>query len=147
MYLMFPGQEANIREWDANFISLPINVSFQKYFKTHIDEVFELLNPEEQKEFLELMYGNEDPQKNKSKPNIPSLPCLLQAMLWAKTMIEIGIKPKGMIGHSIGEVIAAVVAGVFELKDAVGDSEIPRKGNAKTRAWNHAVCNGSCFQK
>ena len=31
VYLMFPGQEANIREWDANFISLPIKVSFQKY--------------------------------------------------------------------------------------------------------------------
>ena len=37
----------------------------------------------------------------------------------AKLLMHLGIKPKTMIGHSIGEYIAATIAGVFELKDAL----------------------------
>jgi acyl transferase domain-containing protein len=37
------------------------------------------------------------------------------AMLWR----SFGIEPKGMIGHSIGEYVAACLAGVFRLEDAL----------------------------
>jgi acyl transferase domain-containing protein/acyl carrier protein len=37
----------------------------------------------------------------------------------AKQLMEWGIEPQAMIGHSIGEYVAACLAGVFELKDAL----------------------------
>jgi amino acid adenylation domain-containing protein len=37
----------------------------------------------------------------------------------AKLLMHWGVKPKAMIGHSVGEYIAATIAGVFELKDAL----------------------------
>ncbi len=37
----------------------------------------------------------------------------------AKLWMEFGITPAGMIGHSIGEYVAACLAGVFELEDAL----------------------------
>jgi acyl transferase domain-containing protein len=36
-----------------------------------------------------------------------------------KLWMEFGIEPKGMIGHSIGEYVAACLAGVFSLEDAL----------------------------
>jgi amino acid adenylation domain-containing protein len=38
----------------------------------------------------------------------------------AKLWMEWGIRPRGMIGHSVGEYVAACLAGVFSLEDALG---------------------------
>ena len=37
----------------------------------------------------------------------------------AKTFMEMGYKPKGFIGHSIGEYVAATLAGIFSLEDGL----------------------------
>jgi acyl transferase domain-containing protein len=38
----------------------------------------------------------------------------------AKLLLSWGIKPRAMIGHSVGEFVAATLAGVFSLDDALG---------------------------
>lgn len=37
----------------------------------------------------------------------------------AQTLFSYGLKPEGMIGHSLGEYVAACLAGVFSLEDAI----------------------------
>jgi len=37
----------------------------------------------------------------------------------AQYLIKVGIQPKAMIGHSLGELVAATISGVFELKEAI----------------------------
>ncbi|MBP9741725.1 MAG: amino acid adenylation domain-containing protein [Burkholderiales bacterium] len=37
----------------------------------------------------------------------------------AKLFIDCGVKPEAMIGHSVGEYVAACIAGIFSLEDAI----------------------------
>lgn len=47
----------------------------------------------------------------------PALFCVEYSL--ARTLIDLGITPDSMIGHSLGEYVAACIAGVFTLEDAL----------------------------
>lgn len=47
----------------------------------------------------------------------PALFCVEYAL--AKSLMELGLFPKAMIGHSLGEYVAATLSGVFEFTDAI----------------------------
>jgi len=81
-------------------------------FRKHFDECAEVLK---QARGLDVMQDAE----SISQPEfaLPALFVVEYAL--ARLWMHWGVKPAGMIGHSYGEFVAAALAGVFELNDAV----------------------------
>ncbi len=130
VYLMFPGQGSQYQGMGRELYYSGDKSEVSGIFKSYIDEIFGLLNEGERHEFMQLLYGDKEPQKI-NQTQYTQFVLFATSYALAKTVIKLGIQPVGMIGHSIGEVTAAAVAGVFELKDAV---EIVRfRGQAMQR--------------
>ena len=83
---------------------------------TQCDEVIRELRGES---LLDVMFGRESARLNLNdtawtQPALYALECALAA-LWA----SVGIRPMAVLGHSVGEIAAAHVAGVFGLEDGL----------------------------
>src|SRR6266498_2378921 len=97
--------------------------NFEQKFKEQIDTCSELLKPHLEFDLRKVLYPNEDQVEEASqqlKQTFITQPALFVveyalAQLW----MELGIRPQAMIGHSIGEYVAACLAGVFSLEDAL----------------------------
>lgn len=103
-------------------------------FKNAIDEISVLFEHERKQDLRALMWGDEEDILNDTKNAQPALFAYEYALY--KLWIAIGVKPGAVIGHSLGEYVAAYVAGVLTLEDAFklvlfrssAMSELPRDG-------------------
>jgi acyl transferase domain-containing protein/NADPH:quinone reductase-like Zn-dependent oxidoreductase/acyl carrier protein len=99
-------------------------------FRTHVDECDRLFAAHLGRSIKALMLAdpapgrdpNSDPDTDpeeihQTRYTQPALFTLEYAL--AKLWLSWGVRPSAMIGHSIGEVVAAAVAGLFTLPDAV----------------------------
>ncbi len=92
-------------------------------FRETVDHCAELLRPHLGADLRDLLYpvqGASDEAKRRVTETIIAQPAIFTieyalAQLW----MSWGIHPQAMIGHSIGEFVAACLAGVFTLKDAL----------------------------
>ena len=91
-------------------------------YREVIDECAALLLPFLGRDFRELMFASTDDMDaaalmEQTAMAQPALFCteLALARLWESW----GVRPEAMVGHSLGEYVAATVAGVFERDDAV----------------------------
>jgi acyl transferase domain-containing protein/NADPH:quinone reductase-like Zn-dependent oxidoreductase/acyl carrier protein len=123
MVFMFPGQGAQYVDmgWEL--------YQNQPVFREELDRCFEILEPLMGCDVKEILYpggvDNRSPRSNKSYiPDInqtevtqPVIFAIEYAL--AKQFMKWGIQPDAMIGHSIGEYVAAHLAGVFTLEDAL----------------------------
>ncbi|MCA1612830.1 MAG: condensation domain-containing protein [Acidobacteria bacterium] len=104
-------------------------------FRDELDRCAELLRPQLGYDLRELLYPEESRaaeaarQLKRTKDALPSLfsVCYALARLW----VSWGVRPAAMIGHSLGEYVAACVAGVFSLEDAL------RLVTARARLFEH----------
>ncbi|MEU5552253.1 beta-ketoacyl synthase N-terminal-like domain-containing protein [Micromonospora sp. NPDC047793] len=89
-------------------------------FRTHLDECFTISADQGNDLPREVFFGD-SPAAEKQLNNIGTTQILLFMLeaSMARTLIGWGLKPKGMIGHSTGELAAAYVAGVFSLEDGI----------------------------
>ena len=85
-------------------------------FRDAFDHCADLLARDHSLDLKALVFDSGDPLKDTQKTQI-SLFCLGYAL--ATAVQKLGVQPQAAIGHSIGELAAATVAGVFDLATAL----------------------------
>ena len=91
---------------------------FQPAFRRSFDLCAELIRNDIGVDLRNIVYGSQpNPEINQTNIAQPALFALEYAL--AQMWMNFGVHPAGMIGHSLGELVAACLAGVFTLEDAV----------------------------
>jgi len=92
-------------------------------FRAEMDRCAEILRPHLGGDLRDLLYGEASPDERtgqRLEQTAVTQPALF-AVEWAlaKLLIACGVTPQAMLGHSIGEYVAACLAGVLSLEDAL----------------------------
>ena len=113
----FPGQ-------GSQHLGMARNVYEQEpVFRECFDQCCELLRPDIGLDLRELVFGEGDDQEVRSatlqetRITQPALFAVEYSL--ARLWIARGVKPASLVGHSVGEYVAACLAGVFSLEDGL----------------------------
>lgn len=113
---MFPGQ-------GAQYVGMGYQLyQHEEVFRSAVDECAELLALDTGEDIRGVIYANsEDPAAaDKLKNTFYTQPALfVTEYALAKLWMSWGLTPTAFIGHSVGEFVAAHLAGVFSLSDAL----------------------------
>lgn len=95
----------------------------ESIFREQVDLCVEFLKPQLGLDLRDLLYPQAeqtDEAKQQLKRTFLGLPALfVTEYALAELWMSWGIRPQAMIGHSLGEYVAACLAGVFSLEDAL----------------------------
>jgi acyl transferase domain-containing protein/thioesterase domain-containing protein/acyl carrier protein len=113
---MFPGQGTQY-----------VNMGWELYqeeptFREQVDLCAEILKPILGLDLRDVIYpavGQAQAAEQLQQTSITQLALFIIEYSLAKLWIEWGVQPQAMIGHSIGEYVAACLASVFSLEDAL----------------------------
>ncbi|MBX2821167.1 MAG: SDR family NAD(P)-dependent oxidoreductase, partial [Rhodothermaceae bacterium] len=118
LIFMFPGQGAQYVQMGRDLYE------HETVFRETIDRCADMLRDRESMDLKGLLYPKEGDEHTaterlkQTKYTQPALFAVCYAL--AKQLEHWGIQAQGYIGHSIGEYVAACLAGVFSLEDALG---------------------------
>jgi len=102
----------------------------EQVFRNAVDECAELLAPIVGVDVRDVMFARGMPGENAARllnqTYITQPALFVTSYAMAKLWMSWGIQPVAMIGHSVGEYVAACLAGVFSLPDAV--TAVARRG-------------------
>jgi len=92
-------------------------------YRAEVDRCCELLRPHLGLDLRELLFppaGKEEEAAERLRQTAMAQPALFVVELALATLwMQWGVRPQAMIGHSLGEYVAACLAGVFTLRDAL----------------------------
>lgn len=114
---LFPGQ-------GAQYVSMGLELyEAEPIFREHIDSCSEILKPHLGFDLRDVLYPRDEAleeAKEKLNQTFVTQPALfVTEYALAQQWMHWGVTPEAMIGHSIGEYVAACLAGVFSLEDAL----------------------------
>ena len=114
---MFSGQ-------GAQYVNMGLELyRIEPTFREHVNHCSELLKPHLKCDLRDVLYPSQEraeeatQQLNQTAFTQPALFVIEYAM--AQLWMAWGVRPQAMIGHSIGEYVAACLAGVFSVDDAL----------------------------
>jgi len=113
----FPGQGSQYSEMSKALYNQ------EEEYKRHVDYCSDILKPLLNLDLRDVLFpSSNDIDENHQlllNTNITQPALFVVQYSLSKLLMKWGIKPKAMIGHSIGEYVAACLAGVFSLEDAL----------------------------
>jgi amino acid adenylation domain-containing protein len=111
---MFPGQ-------GAQYVNMALGLyNSEPLFQGELDRCFEILRPIMGVDVKEILFPPGQPSGAQIERTEVAQPLLFAVeTALTKLLMTWGIKPQAMIGHSIGEYVAAHLAGVFSLEEAL----------------------------
>jgi len=110
---LFPGQGAQYARMGAQ-----LNES-EPAFRQALAECSELLRAELQLDLRDLLFSTDDDAKARLRETRFTQPAIFAVSYsLARLWMSWGLKPAALIGHSVGEFVAATLAGIFSLADA-----------------------------
>jgi amino acid adenylation domain-containing protein/non-ribosomal peptide synthase protein (TIGR01720 family) len=114
---LFPGQ-------GAQHVEMALELYWgESAFREEVDRCVDLLKPNLGFDLREVLYPGEEKREamserlNQTAITQPALFVIEYAL--ARLWMEWGVHPEAMIGHSIGEYVAACIAGVLSLEEAL----------------------------
>ena len=118
VYFLFPGQGSQHPNMARQIYEA------EPVFREAVDRCAQILRPHLGDDLLALLYppgSSTDETKRRVTETVIAQPAIFTieyalAQLW----MSWGIRPKAMAGHSVGEFVAACLAGVISLEDALG---------------------------
>ncbi|MBV9788043.1 MAG: acyltransferase domain-containing protein, partial [Chloroflexi bacterium] len=111
---MFPGQGAQYPNMARELYAT------EPKFRATVDRCADLLKPHLDCDLRELLYpATADTAEHLNQTNLTQPALFVIEYALARLLISWGVKPAALIGHSIGEYVAATLAGVFSLEDAL----------------------------
>ncbi len=114
---MFPGQ-------GSQYVNMGLDLYHSETsFRNHIDYCSEFLKPRLGLDLRDVLYPDEnmktEAQERLKQTSLTQPALFVIEYALAQLYKDWGIHPQAMIGHSIGEYVAACLAGVFSLDDAL----------------------------
>ena len=114
---MFPGQGAQYAGMAAELYRT------EPVLRRHVDACAEMLVPHLGEDLRESLYPNEEGRgaagRRLDQTAFTQPALFVTEYALAQLWMSWGVRPASMIGHSVGEYVAACLAGVFSLEDAL----------------------------
>ncbi|PAJ74752.1 hypothetical protein CJF42_08705 [Pseudoalteromonas sp. NBT06-2] len=110
---MFPGQGSQY-----NGMSKALYNNYEIY-RSYFDECITQLSASTGQNYHDLIMDNDNFFQNMAQTQNAQISLFVVEYCLAKTLIDLGVTPKVLIGHSVGEYTAACIAGVFSLEDGL----------------------------
>jgi acyl transferase domain-containing protein len=135
---LFPGQGSQYINMGKDlYDNIP-------YFKTIIDEGLRFIDEELGRNLKDILFNENNSLEHEINDTKNSQPLLfLIEYALAKTLINYGLSPNIMLGHSLGEYVAACISNVFSFKEGV--SLVTKRGElmSETESGSMLAINGT----
>ena len=114
---MFPGQ-------GSQYVNMALELyETESLFREQVDLCAEILKPELELDLRQILYPQPEKiqiaEQQLQQTAIAQVAIFVVEYALAKLWLSWGVSPQAMIGHSIGEYVAATLAGVFSLEAAL----------------------------
>ncbi|WP_010099288.1 non-ribosomal peptide synthetase [Ornithinibacillus scapharcae] len=111
---MFPGQ-------GSQYVNMAVTLYHTTpIYRKHFDYCANFINELKQYDIRDIIYRNDSDTINLLKQTQYTQPILFSLeYALCKYWMELGVKPDAMIGHSIGEYVAACISGSISVEDAL----------------------------